>query len=422
MNASFWAGPRLGLAIATAALIAGLAQAQEPCPPRIDRSNVVACVLAASPLLRAEAAQLRAAEGRREAARPILPSNPNVNGSVGTRSIPGNNALNWSVGVAQELEVAGQRGLRLETADAEVAAQSSRLEATRQSLCQAAWESYFGTLAATERSAVRTSIGNAAAEFSATVRAMAAHGLVSEVDGRVAEALALEAAERSLLAEQELRLQRERLTVLIGASALADAVGPLEPLSGIDGAPSVTLPQRAELQASARDITALEHRIALLRRSRAPNPTISIYAQNDGFNERVFGVGLQLPIPLPHPVGFTAAGQIAEHLALAEKATADADRLKRDLQLELIAAGAELETRRRIRSLYTAERTAAAISALAAISREVKAARLAVREAIVSQQALTQLLLADVDAREALALASVRYARAAAIPLEGERR
>jgi hypothetical protein len=37
----------------------------------------------------------------------------------------------------------------------------------------------------------------------------------------------------------------------------------------------------------------------MYRRSRAPNPSVVLYAQRDGFNERVLGGGLAIPIVLP---------------------------------------------------------------------------------------------------------------------------
>ena len=63
-----------------------LALAAEPDCVTITRVNLVACAQVNSPLLLAELASSRAAEGRREAARPFLPSNPMVSGTLASRT------------------------------------------------------------------------------------------------------------------------------------------------------------------------------------------------------------------------------------------------------------------------------------------------------------------------------------------------
>ena len=61
---------------------------------------------------------------------------------------------------------------------------------------------------------------------------------------------------------------------------------------------------RPELLSLRQSQVALEQRTSVLRRTRVPNPTVSVFAQNDGFNESVYGGGLSFPIPLPPPVKF----------------------------------------------------------------------------------------------------------------------
>ena len=71
---------------------------------------------------------------------------------------------------------------------------------------------------------------------------------------------------------------------------------------------------------------------------------------------------------------------------------------------------------------FTAERTERASTSLRSLGEEVESGRLGVRDAVVAQHALIELLQADVAARRAWCLASVELARAAGVPLEGATR
>jgi cobalt-zinc-cadmium efflux system outer membrane protein len=165
---------------------------------------------------------------------------------------------------------------------------------------------------------------------------------------------------------------------------------------------------------------AFELRAAAFRRTRIPNPTLSLFAQNDGFNEHVFGAGLSLPIPLPGNVGRTYLGEIAEAEALAQKAAIDRERLARAIRLEILTALSTFNSRAAEVQAFTSERVTRAHETLRSLGEEVEAGRLSVRDALVAQQALVELLQADVAARRAWCLASVDLARAAGVTLEGE--
>ena len=175
---------------------------QPQCSGPVSRSNVIACTLAISPALREELSSQRAGEGRREAARPILPSNPVLSGGLASRASPTDQKLNWNLGLAQELEVAGQRGLRIDFADGELRVQAQRIAATKATIAADAWLAYFRSIAARERLKLTEKLETATQGVAATVRGMAAAGVASEVDADVAEAAAIRAAQDRLKAEE----------------------------------------------------------------------------------------------------------------------------------------------------------------------------------------------------------------------------
>lgn len=360
----------------------------------------------------------RAAVGRREIARPFLPSNPVLGGSVASRVGSSERSLNWYVSLGQELEVAAQSWLRVEVADRELRAQRHRVTATRAAVAAQAWTAYFSVLAARERLELATKLEVATGTVAATVGGMVSNGLASEVDADIAEAAALRASQDRLGFGAALAAAQAQLNRLTAGAPSVVVEGVLEPLHG---ATTATSPRtRPEALALEEERAALERQVSLLRREQVPNPTLSLYAQNDGFNERVLGVGLSIPIPLPQPIGRTKTGQVAETTALAEKALAELERLQRELQAELAVATAELDAASKARALYTTERIERAAVRLDAIAAQVKAGRLPARDALLSQQALFAQLKADIDARETLCVASVRLLRAAGLSMEGD--
>lgn len=391
-------------------------QAAEPCAP-LERGRVVACALSASPELQEERASQSAAEGRREAVRPLLPSNPVLSGSLAARTGPGQNGLNWNLSLGQELELAGQRGLRVEAAEHEVSAQAHRLSATRATVAARAWSAWFTVLAAKERARLAEKLQGATATVASTVHAMVAGGLASEVEADIADAAALRAAQERLSLEGLAAASTAQLGLLVGTAQGLDVHGALEPL----GVPAHALPaaDRPELRALHETEAAFRRRADALARQTIPNPTLALFAQRDGFDEHVFGVGLSFPIPLPEPVGRTLAGEQREALALADKAAAEATRAQRTLDLALAAAQATHQAAAGVRALYTPERLGRAEARLESVAVQVKAGRLAVRDALAMQQALVEQLKADIDAREALCHASVELVRAAGLSLEG---
>lgn len=175
---------------------------------------------------------------------------------------------------------------------------------------------------------------------------------------------------------------------------------------------------RPELRALEAEAKSERERATMFRRSRVPSPRISIFVERDGFDERVLGAGLALPIPLPHPLGRTSSGEIAEAEALGRMATSRARRVRREFERDLAGARAAYAASRADVALYTAERKAHAEQGLASMAAQIESGRLGIRDAIVAQAALVGLLIAEVEARRSLCLSSVDLAYAMGVALE----
>ena len=416
------------MAAALVWIMPAFAQATEDRCAQVTRERTVSCALLGSLQLAAERASIGAAEARRVAVRPLLPTNPVLSVSFGqrpaTRTEP--EALAWSFSLAQELEVAGQRGLRRRERDAEVAAALARGEAAAREVAAAALVAYFEVLAAEDAVRLAGRLEELTRAAAAAARGRAAKGLLSRVEAEVVEASAVRAQKARLAAEQARRQAGVELAARLGrdpASEPVTAEGSLDPLPVPPGPTAALVLQATDgsprIRAMRGEVRAQEARVAVLRRERAPNPTLSAFAQTDGVDGRIFGLGLSVPIPLPQPVGRTNAGEIAEAEALVRRAQAQLAWQTQQVRAHLLSAVSSLEQHRAAVQAVTPERLRGAEQALGDIASEIQAGRLAIRDALVLQQGLIELLSSHLESRRALCLASVELQRLAGLLLDG---
>jgi outer membrane protein, heavy metal efflux system len=402
---------------------------EDPSCSQLRRSNLVSCVLSASLVVKAEGEQLEAARGRQTAASPILPSNPVLALSAARRTSASSEANNWYVTLQQEIEVAGQRGARRDVAAAALAAQSQRVLVSRRNTAAQAWLAFFEVVAAAEERSLAARLSELTERVSAVARARADQGLGAPIEADVAAATAVAALMSKLGAERRLKQNESTLAAMLGldpGSTPMTVEGDLQPLDGVSEAlathSAASLATRPEVLAANAEARAQEHRAEAFRRSRIPNPTLSLFAQNDGFNERVFGAGIALPIPLPGNVGRTHIGEIAEAEALARKARTERASFERGVRLDIANAAHVFESTTRAVEVFDKAQLTRAAEDLESLAGEVEAGRLGVRDAILSQQVLIDFLRAHVEARRAWCLASVELARSLGVALEGSSR
>lgn len=407
----------VGIALAVM-MHAGSAAAEPACSTTIARADIARCAAAASLDVRVEEREAAVREGRRRSASSLLRTNPTLAVSAAKRDSDTAKATNWSATLSQELEIAGQRGARLRAAEHETEAQGFRIESARRDAVAAAWIAYFDVLARAEEQRLMTRLSTNAAQIATVAKGMADKGALAPIDADVADAGVVAADQARLDADADLRRAELTLASLL-ALPDAKATGDLLPLQGLEqvhAAASVPEVKAFNAEAKAQESTASAY-----SRARIPSPTLSLFVQNDGFDERVLGAGLSFPIPLPHPVGRFYDGEIAEAHAAATRATTEGERARRQADLALSSALALYEAAKSKRDLYTEERVTRAERDVEALAKELQAGRVAVRDALLTQQALVTLLRAGVEARHTLCTTSVEVARAANILERGVR-
>jgi cobalt-zinc-cadmium efflux system outer membrane protein len=382
----------------------------------------VRCALSRGFERRVAEANLRAADARVTKTDPWLPESPALTVTAAQRRAAGESSLNWSASLAIELEIAGQRGARRASAQAEREAQQRLLSASQRSTAAAALRAYFNALSAREARGVLARLSATFARAFEAARAASERGAAAGVEAEVLDATRISVERRKLDALRDEAAALASLKGLLGQSAAAsvEVSGSLTPLAGAARVRARSaLPDSAELLALGAERRAAELSASALRRSRVPNPTVSLFVERDGFAEDVIGVGLAVPLPLPEPLGRTGRGAIAEHEALALRAATLIEKGRREAQAELVRALSAYDAARAAVALLDEARILRAEGVLVNLASEAQSGRLAIRDAVVLQQPLLELLLGAIEAKRALCLASIDVALVAGLPLDG---
>jgi cobalt-zinc-cadmium efflux system outer membrane protein len=414
--------------LASLALVVLSAAAPAPpaptgCSGPLTAAVAVRCALATSPALRAAEAAVDAAAGRREAARTVLPSNPTAEVTVAARRglWNGERDLNIYGRLVQELEVGGQRGKRRRVAEADQDLARRRQDSVRREVAAEVLSVHVEALAAREQQAMVGRMAAAAELLVARARAGEQAGVSSGLELDLAGVTVVRLGRQAIEAERRLATAHALLAGLVGedpAQRTVQAAGTLAPLAvpeDISALLAAALAARAELDVARAEREMFERRAELYRRMRVPNPSLVLFAQRDGFGERVLGGGLAIPIALPSPVGRGYRGEIAENRALARQAEAELERLRRQIRAEVVVAAETLKARRAEVLAFDPARIARAEGHITALSEEMAAGRVSIREAALLQQTFLELLAANLEARRAEALAAVELARVAGL-------
>ncbi len=291
----------------------------------------------ANPALRAARAGLDAAEGQLRDASGFLYNNPQLSTDQTRRRVPQvglpeNSFQEYSFGISQTFEIAGQPGYRREAASRDLAAVIGNIDEVRRQVRAEVEQRFYRVLVLQRRIETEREALAAVDEAASAVRKRVAAGEDSRLDGN----LATVEAERSrnqlaVLGEQLLQARAELATALqLPAAELPEAVGEL-----LAALPATTL---EALLTAARErplLHALEHReqaarnrLNLERASVYPDVTVGLstgreapYDAREQFNR------LTLSVPLPlFRRNASGIGKAATELTQAEIERQSAER------------------------------------------------------------------------------------------------
>jgi cobalt-zinc-cadmium efflux system outer membrane protein len=257
-----------------------------------------------NPDVRLLAAEIDAARARLAGASLLLQANPAVTATTGPRSSPAGRSRDESFQVLQQLEIGGQRGARIDAAQATLDAAEARFKAARAEVTAAVREAFGRALAARQRAqlaaealaAAQQGVAAAQERFEAGAAALLELNTARVEVGRMARERG-EAERRSAEALGELHL----LLGLDPAEALAPQgeLGVGEPTP--EEAPLIeeALRNRAEIAASRHALDAATAEARLAAREWLPSPRIGAsYSREEESDTSIVQGILSFDLPL----------------------------------------------------------------------------------------------------------------------------
>jgi outer membrane protein, heavy metal efflux system len=363
-------------------------------------ADVLARAREANPAVRAAVADVAAARGRLTQAR-LLPSNPILSGDLARHSEPGQpTEIDRGVALAQEVEVGGQRGLRIAAAGHDVA-HSEHALADRRRLVEAdARRRFFALAAAERRQRLAVESADVVARLADAARRRAGAGEIATLDVRLADIERARAAQALATAEVDRAAAAGELAAILDAPAdepLAVVADDEPPAALPDEAALVAraLAERPDLAAARDDRLRLESEAGLAaRRGVVPNPVLRGFYRQERVEEHIAGGEISVPLPIFNREQGTQAALRAQASAAAAETQRLESQIPRQVHVALVRRAAAVEVWTR----YQRDTLPAVAQAQDLLARGQAAGYLGVPDQLVQQDRLLQVRAAAIDA------------------------
>lgn len=314
----------------------------------------------ANPTLKTKRAEMAAVEGARTDAGALFYNNPVLN-LDGTRrqvpqdGMPETRAREWSAGLQQSFEIAGQRGYRSNAAEAAQRALQEEILDVRTQVRTDVSQFYYRVVALQERIELEQEALGLFERTAGAIQKRRAAGEDTKLDANVATVEAERARNQLAVAREQLLDARAELAnrLQLPADRLPQASRDLS-VTGITYS-LVALLAQAETQPRLRALGAREDsarfRLKLENARRYPDVTVGLRTGREGLSparERLTTVTLSVPLPLFNR-NATGIGQASTQLTQA-----GISRIAgvRDVQAQVQTLWAKLESlRARVRRL-----------------------------------------------------------------------
>ena len=288
----------------------GVAQTDATRPLSLDEAWRLA--EQANSALRRKAAQQAAVDGAVQDAGALLFNNPELSLNGTRRKAPQPNLSDerykeWSVGVSQTFEIAGQRGHRLAAAEASRTAQAAELDALRREVRATVAQQFYRVLALQQRVDIETQALDLFDQTAAAVTKRQSAGEDTKLDANVAAVEAERARSQLDAVREQLIDARAELaaTLQLPIGRTTDVTGNLahnlfDPLPSTDRL-LADLPTQPRLRALAAQEDSARARLDLERASRIPDVTLGLGVGREGSTEareRLTTLSVSMPLPL----------------------------------------------------------------------------------------------------------------------------
>jgi len=292
--------PVLGVLICVGSAIPVMAE-----PRTLTVDDAIRLAQSNNPELQQVTADVSAARARLDGASLLLQSNPTLTAEAGPRDDPSvKRGVEYSFQLLQQVEVAGQRGVRMDAATAALDATDARLQALRVDLTARVRESFGRVLAAQQWVELETEALGVAQQGADAVDQRFRAGAVPSLELNTARGELGRATRDKADAERRRAeaLAAIRLLVGLDPSEPIDAKGELRQDDALpDGEDLVAeaLANRAVLEESRRDVASAEAEAELAARAWIPSPRLGATYRYEGDTNTTIVLGVvQVDLPV----------------------------------------------------------------------------------------------------------------------------
>lgn len=356
MHREAWRGLALAAGVCLAAPVAS-AQA----PREMSLDEALAFADGHAPALVVEIERSKRGDAERSAAAAFFPENPSFALSGGARFGGGQDGGDVGAELSQQLEVAGEPGLRRDAAEARARAFDAELARVRFEVHQRVHVSFHAALVAKEAERANEELLTYSEQLLDVAKKQVQAGEVSPLAEKLARAEVSRAKERQLAAQQEHESARIDLGLIVGLPSTE--VAP----RGVLHSPGETAPlasllelareRQPELRKRRAEIEAAKAQVALADREAFPKPAVGVSYSAEGVapgskatQQIVLGT-ISVPLPLWRQNDGPRAHARAE-LAIAET---EARTLAATLENRIAKAKARVDSDAKRIALYTSE-------------------------------------------------------------------
>jgi cobalt-zinc-cadmium efflux system outer membrane protein len=396
--------------IAVAAVCGGTAAAAEP----LTSDRAVAFALERNPELAALAADVGAARARLSGAELPVRANPEFSAGAGPRRNGAAHSTDLEVSLSQRVEVFGQRGARIEVAQAERTAAEKRLASRRVAVAAEVRSAFARVLAADRLVALAREDLAVARDAVRAVERRLELGGTTQLEVNAARAEGGRAARALAVATRRAAAGRAELRTLLGSDAGAplELAGELPRSTGAgpldaDALGRRALEARADLATARRELAAAEAEQRVAAREALPVPAIGArYSREEGADIVLGTLTFDLPFFNRNQAG---RGVASARVARAQAELAAAERRVRE---DVVLAIARVETAREAAQAFEGEALAGAEANVSLATRAYEAGKIGLAELLLIRRSAVEARRDHVEALEELAEAKAELARA----------
>jgi cobalt-zinc-cadmium efflux system outer membrane protein len=311
--------PVLALLIG-APMLAGVSIGASSESGHITLDDAVAIARKSNPDLAAVARELTIASGELVKAEYLGPFNPQIQ-SEGDyrRRTARSNTQDWRVGLSQEIEVFGQRSLRIKSAKLNLQERRMLLRDQMRLLIGAVKLTYLDALRARDQLKLLLELQGLDSRLLEAARSRLQAGEIGQIDFNLAQVRYGESSRALIEGRERYRLQRSSLGRLLGAAAgpepWPDDVQIALPNYQLEQLETSAMQNRPDLAARQLEVARLETESTLNRRLALPNLTLGAFGGHELNTEYPMGMQMGFSVPLFNRRQGEAeviAGQIAQ--------------------------------------------------------------------------------------------------------------